>query len=82
MKLDISKTYDRMECDYLQSTLSKMVLPQNLVHLIMQCVPLTSFSILFDGFPKDPIVPSRGCREGDLLSPTYFYYALNAWLIY
>lgn len=40
-----------------------------LIELIMSCISLTSISILFNGGKLKSFKPSRGIRQGDLLSP-------------
>ena len=38
----------------------------------MSCVRTVHYSVLLDGVPKSYISPSRGIRQGDLLSPYLF----------
>ena len=40
-----------------------------MIKLIMSCVTTTRISILFNGGKMDSFNPSRGIRQGDLLSP-------------
>lgn len=77
LNLDMSKAYDRLECDFLEAIMTKMQFDTKLISMIMQCVKIVTFSVLINGEPKGPIMSSRGLRQGDLLSPIYFYYALR-----
>jgi hypothetical protein len=42
------------------------------IHWIHQCITTTSFLVLLDGAPYGNFRPSRGLRQGDLLSPFHF----------
>jgi hypothetical protein len=46
MKLDMAKAYDRLEWCFIDSTLTTMGFPRNLVQTIMKCVSSVTFSIL------------------------------------
>lgn len=57
--LDMSKTYDRVECDYLVRSLVVLGFPPRIIHILMQCVKIASFSMLINGVPKGtPSPPS------------------------
>lgn len=71
-KIDLSKAYDRLRWDFIESVLFETKLPHNLVKLIMHCVTSTSFQISFNGELTDSFKAQRGIRQGDPLSPYIF----------
>ena len=72
IKLDISKAYDRVEWSFLRMIMLKIGLDPRWVHIAMETVSTTSYSVLINEEPKGYIKPSRGIRHGDPLSPYLF----------
>ena len=72
VKLDISKAYDLVEWGFLRNIMLKLSLDHKWVDMTMETITTTSYSVLINGEPKGFISPTRGIKQGDLLSP-YLY---------
>ena len=72
LKIDMSKAYDRIEWGYLKTMMLKLGFAERWVKLILLCVSTVTYKVLRGNEEVGPIVPSRGLRQGDPLSPDLF----------
>lgn len=72
LKVDVSKAYDRLEWSFIESMLERFAFPVVWIERIMQCVKTVSYSFIRNGEIVGEVVPQRGIRQGDPVSP-YLY---------
>lgn len=72
LKIDMSRTYDRVEWGFLKQMMIKMGFGEEWVDMIMQCVETVSYSVVLNRIPGTTFIPKRGLRQCDPLSPLLF----------
>ena len=82
LKIDMTKAYDRVEWNYLKGILLKMSFNDKWVEMVMRCVTSVKYAVKVDGDLTQPFKPTRGIRQGDPISPTFFCCALKDYLAY
>lgn len=71
-KIDLEKAYDRLECDFIRSTLDYMGLPKKMIEKIIECITISSFHLLWNGELIEAVRLTLGIFQGEPIS-SYIY---------
>ncbi|XP_019167808.1 PREDICTED: uncharacterized protein LOC109163513 [Ipomoea nil] len=70
LKVDMSKAYDRVQWDFLEAVLVRMGFARRWVDVLLESVSAVRYHILHEQRELGLIIPGRGLRQGDPLSPS------------
>uniref|UniRef100_A0A8R7TYQ7 Reverse transcriptase domain-containing protein n=1 Tax=Triticum urartu TaxID=4572 RepID=A0A8R7TYQ7_TRIUA len=68
----MEKAYDRVGREYLRQMMQKLDFAELWISRVMACVQSASFSVRVNGVFSETFKPSRGIRQGNMVSPYLF----------
>ena len=78
IKMDMSKAYDRVKWDFIKALLQKMGFDFHWITLMTECISSVQYRVMLNGQPRGLIVPQRGLRQENPLSPYLFILCIEA----
>ena len=80
VKTDMSKAYDLLEWDFIQLVMERMGFHRTWIARVMLCIRKVSYSYLLNDSIHESVIPTRGIRRGDPLSPISSYCVVRSYL--
>ena len=77
VKLDLAKSYDRLNWEYLQKILKAFGFNERWINWVMPMVTTPVLSILLNRSPTKAFNATKGLKQGDQLSPFLFILAVE-----